>query len=73
MKRDEARNSTTLPGGAVWPARGFVLVKWGMAIVVVVGVAAFTLNAMVNSFLEIQAIQRDTPEGTRIEGEVLLR
>ncbi len=36
------------------------------------GVPPFYLR-MVNSFLEIQAIQRDTPEGTRIEGEVLLR
>jgi len=36
------------------------------------GVPPFYLR-MVNSFLEIQAVRRDSAEGTRIEGEVLLR
>ncbi|MFH1529135.1 MAG: hypothetical protein ABIK09_00195 [Pseudomonadota bacterium] len=36
------------------------------------GVPPFYLR-MVNSFLEIQAVRRDSPEGTRFEGEVLLR
>ncbi len=52
MKRAQGRASTTVLGAAGRPARGSVLLKWVLAMVLVVGVAAFVVHAQVNSFLE---------------------